>query len=223
MRTVLCQSRRGGSLLNLAVSSKKTDDFDQQDILETNQNGKAGILEGRLFQVRQALGGVTVLELAVVMVIIGILTAMLLPVYSSYVQRIEQAKCLANLRNLYAAASGYLQANGSWPQIPPSLMTTDPKQHARDWVEVLKPYGAPHAVWICPTIQRESGEPMDSFDTVENYRIDYVPTTFNDNPTSPLQFARNPWFMEKGNCHDGGNLIMFADGSTASVRDLIQQ
>lgn len=164
----------------------------------------------------------TILEIAVVFVIIGILSTMLLPVYSSYVQRVEQAKCRANLRNLYVAASGYLQANGSWPQIPSSLLISDSKKHARDWVEVLTPYGAPHTAWICPTTQRLSGTPTDSFRMPESFRIDYIPTAFNDNPASPRQFPRNPWFLERGNFHGHGNLIIFADGSTVSAGELMQ-
>ena len=41
---------------------------------------------------------------------------------------------MVNLKNLHVAASAYLQANNSWPQIPISLRTEDAKAYARQWV-----------------------------------------------------------------------------------------
>ena len=176
---------------------------------------RAGSLHGR------PSGGFTLIEVAVVMVIIGILATMLFPVISNYAARADQAKCVVNLRNLHVAASAYLQANNSWPQIPISLRTDDAKAYARQWVAALAPFGAPHAVWICPTAQREMRQPMDSLDKDENYRIDYIPVAFDDSPSSPHRWERFPWFIEKGDLHGRGNLIIFSDGSTAAYRDLV--
>lgn len=170
---------------------------------------------------KQRAGGFTLIELAVVMVIVAILATMLLPMYSHYLRRADEMKCMANLRGLYVAASGYLQANGSWPQIPSALRLSEPKVHARNWVETLKPFGAPHNVWICPSAQREMGLTSEQYDSDQHYRIDFLPMAFNDQPSTPRRWPRFPWFVEKGNFHGRGNLIIFADGSTAAFKDVV--
>lgn len=164
--------------------------------------------------------GMTILELAVVMVIIAILASMLLPLMSSFSARTEEAKCLANLRNLYVGATGYLQANGSWPQISNDLIATDPKTYAKSWVAALTPYGIPHQTWICPTVQRGLGVPVSSIDKDENYRVDYLGVSFDDQPSSPYPEVAYPWFIEMAGFHGRGNLLILSDGSTKSLMDL---
>jgi len=166
--------------------------------------------------------GFTILEVLVVVVIIAILASMLLPVYSSFTARMEEARCLANLRSLYGAASGYLQANESWPQIPAALMTDDPKGYARSWVSALAPFGAPHSTWICPTIHRSFHISMDALEKDEHYRIDFVAVPFDDNPTSPRRDPAHPWFLEKSGVHSRGNLVILANGTTLSLRDMTE-
>ena len=162
----------------------------------------------------------TILELLVVLVIISIIASMMLPVYSSYVARMEESRCIANLHNLYVAASGYLQANGSWPQIPVTLIKDDKTLYAKTWVATLQPYGASHSVWICPTIQRTMGISMDALEKDENYRIDFIAAPFNDNPMTPRLAGTHPWFVEKAGVHSRGNLLILANGSTTSLQDL---
>lgn len=166
---------------------------------------------------------VTILELAVVLTIIAILVSMLLPAYASYQSRVEEAACLANLRNLYVAASGYMVANKSWPQIPAKLAIDEPKTYAKSWVQVLAPYGASHSVWICPTLQRTLHLSMEAVEKDENYRIDFFATPFDDNESTPLRKPRHPWFVEKAGFHGRGNLLILADGTTTSLRDLVEQ
>jgi prepilin-type N-terminal cleavage/methylation domain-containing protein len=162
----------------------------------------------------------TVLELMVVIVIIAILASMLLPLLSSFTARADEARCIANLKNLYVAASGFLQANSTWPQIPVKLLTDDPPTYAKSWVSALKPYGAPHSSWICPTLQRSFGKPMDSIDEDANYRVDFIAAPFSDNPAAPWQDANHPWFIEKAGVHPRGNLLILTNGTTTSLVDL---
>lgn len=164
----------------------------------------------------------TILEVLVVVVIIAIIASMLLPVYSSFVARMEESRCLANLRNLYVAASGYLQANESWPQIPVTLMTDEPKTYARSWVAALAPFGAPHSTWICPSLQHLSGISMEALEKDEHYRIDFFATPFDDNPVSPRQAPTHPWFIEKAGLHSRGNLLILANGNTLSLKDVTE-
>jgi len=55
----------------------------------------AGIFEARTAR------GFTLLEVFVVVVIIAILAALLLPVFSKMRARAQRVQCMANLRNLY--------------------------------------------------------------------------------------------------------------------------
>lgn len=162
----------------------------------------------------------TVLELAVVLVIIAILASILLPMTAGMRARAQEATCIANLKNLYVGASGYLQANGSWPQIPNALIKDDPKEYAKKWVSVLSPYGIAHATWICPTIQRARGESMSSIEDDATYRVDYAAMAFDDRPTSPYPNNPFPWFVEMSGFHGRGNLFILSDGSTTSLADM---
>jgi prepilin-type N-terminal cleavage/methylation domain-containing protein len=162
----------------------------------------------------------TLMEVLVVMVIIAILASMLLPVVSSFNSRAEEARCLANLRNLYVGASGYMQANGSWPQISNELIQSDPKEYAKKWVAALTPHGIPHVTWLCPTIQRGLSLPLSEIEKDENYRVDYVGVSFDDKPNSPYPEDPYPWFVEKAGFHGRGNLLVLSNGSTTSLKDL---
>ena len=54
-----------------------------------------------------------------------------------------------------------------------------------------------------------------------NARLDYFPMSFDDKPTTPHQWPRQPWFVETANVHGHGNLIIFTDGSAGQTDDLI--
>jgi type II secretory pathway pseudopilin PulG len=161
----------------------------------------------------------TILELAVVMVILAILASILLPAYGALMSRTEETRCLANLKSLYVAASGYLQANNTWPQIPGTLINSDPTTYATSWVNALQPYGAPHISWICPTLQKKFSYTIDQIDLPANYRIDYSPTIFNSNPMTPRLADGHPWFIEKFGSHSRGNLMILANGTSAALSD----
>jgi prepilin-type N-terminal cleavage/methylation domain-containing protein len=173
---------------------------------------------GNISPGREENGGFTLLEILVVIVIIAILASMLLPVYAAFLSRMEETRCLANLRTLYLAGSGYLQANESWPQIDNKLITEDPKTYARLWVTALKPFGAPHSSWICPTLQKTFAFPMEAIDKDENYRIDFIGAGFDTNPLTPRISETFPWF--KAGVHRRGNLVILANGTTTSLQDL---
>jgi hypothetical protein len=55
----------------------------------------------------------------------------------------------------------------------------------------------------------------------ENTRIDYIPMPFDDKPTTPHQWPRQPWFVEAGDVHGHGNLIIFTDGSIGDLSSAI--
>ncbi len=158
------------------------------------------------------------LELATVVVIILILTLLLLPAISSMRARAQRAQCMANLRSLYTAAELFVQQNGSWPQIAVADDESDSSDqaYATAWIAALAPFGPTQKTWICPTIQGLLQNP--DLSKPENVRVDYVATTFDDKPTTPHQWPRQPWFAEVGDVHGNGNLIIFTDGSISDLK-----
>ncbi len=161
----------------------------------------------------------TLLELLIVIVIIAILGTMLLPVYAGMRTRAQRVQCVANLHNLYLAAEVYLQRNGSWPQIKPSTSETGAEDFANAWIDALAPFGPTRQTWICPAAQEILQNP--DYLQAQNARIDYFPMSFDDKPTTPHQWPRQPWFIETANVHGNGNLIIFTDGSVGESGDLI--
>ncbi|MEO7723094.1 MAG: hypothetical protein ABIU29_00165 [Chthoniobacterales bacterium] len=71
---------------------------------------------------------------------------------------------------------------------------------------------------ICPTIQELLHNP--DYHNRAKARLDYVFTGFDDKPTSPHQWSRQPWFIETGDVHGNGNLIVFTDGSIVETNDV---
>ena len=125
---------------------------------------------------------------------------------------------MANLRSLYVATDVYIQRNGHWPQIYLKNYGTG-EDFANAWIAALEPFGVTRKTWICPAIQSLLHNP----DYLEpaHARIDYVSTGFDDKPTSPHQWPRQPWFIETGDVHGNGNLIIFTDGSIAESKDVV--
>ena len=166
--------------------------------------------------------GFTLLEVSVVVIIIAILAALAVPVVSKLRARADRVKCSANLRNLAIAANQYVQQHNAWPQIaPPGGGGGTEEEVAEKWIKALEPFGATRATWICPTIQNLLQNP--DYSTPENARIDYLATPFDDKPTSPHEWPRQPWFIEAGDVHGNGNLIIFTDGSIGDMETAIKE
>jgi len=163
--------------------------------------------------------GVTLLEVFVALTVVAILVALVFTAVSSMPGRAKRVQCTANLRNLYIAAEEYVQQNGSWPQINTSDSDTEEQEYAAAWIAALKPFGPTEKTWICPTIQQLLRNP--DYTKPENIRVDYVATAFDDKPTSPHEWARQPWFIETGNVHGNGNLIIFTDGSINDLNTIV--
>jgi prepilin-type N-terminal cleavage/methylation domain-containing protein len=159
--------------------------------------------------------GFTILEVFVVAVIIAILAALLLPVFSKMRARAQRMQCTANLKSLYVAAESYVQQYGSWPQISVSDSDSAEEDYANAWIAALAPFGPTQKTWICPTIQELLQNP--DLSKPENVRVDYFATSFDDKPTTPHQWPKQPWFGETGDVHGNGNLIIFTDGSVSDL------
>jgi prepilin-type N-terminal cleavage/methylation domain-containing protein len=164
--------------------------------------------------------GFTLLELVIVIAIVAILAILAVPLFSNLRARAQRVQCMANLKNLAVGANLYLQQNGVWPQIPPTPGGEAPEIFANAWITALEPFSIPRKTWICPTMQAALENP--DYSTPENARVDYFATPFDDKPTSPHEWPRQPWFVETGSVHGNGNLIIFTDGSISDVNTVVQ-
>lgn len=156
-------------------------------------------------------------------VVIVILITLLLPAVEGLRGKAERAGCNNNLRGLYAAANAYMQDKQRWPQIP--ISTVREPSFALAWIKEFEPYGIARKNWVCPSIQRQMKSP-DLYDD-EIARVDYTGTPFDDKPRSPFRWPTHPWFIERGDVHGSGNLVLFTNGSIRSLaeirRDTVRQ
>jgi prepilin-type N-terminal cleavage/methylation domain-containing protein len=164
--------------------------------------------------------GFTLLEILIVVGIIAILAGLMIPVISTMRARAQRVQCTSNLRNLYIAANLYVQQNGNWPQIQiAGDSDTAQQDYAKAWVAALAPFGPTQRSWICPTIQDLLHNP--DYSQPDSVRVDYYAMPFDDKPTTPYQWPRQPWFVERGDVHGNGNLIIFTDGSISDLKTIV--
>jgi prepilin-type N-terminal cleavage/methylation domain-containing protein len=164
----------------------------------------------------------TLLELLVVLCIVAILVAISFPLSSQLRSRAQRVQCSANLRSLYIATELFVQQNDSWPQIGESDDEDDASaDFGNGWIAALKEFGVTEKTWICPTVQNLLSNP--DLSKPENARVDYVATPFDDKPTTPHEWPRQPWFAEVGNVHRHGNLIIFTDGSISDLDTIVKK
>lgn len=160
----------------------------------------------------------TLLELLIVLGIVAILVTLSFPVITIFRARAQRVQCTENLRSLYLGAEQFLQQNGSWPQIPRTAATAS-EEYAKAWINALAPFGPNAKTWICPTIQGLLENP--DYLSAGSERIDYMPMPFDDKPSTPHEWPRQPWFVERGDVHGNGNLVIFTDGSVSDLSTIL--
>ncbi len=140
--------------------------------------------------------------------VIGILTVMLIPAYSSVRARAQRVSCISNLKSLYVAANAYTQDRQGWPQIPTKDLQNP--SYANGWIEALKPYGISSENWFCPTVRDLLRE------NVATPRIDYFAMPFGSAVTEPYRYPTHPWFVERADVHGEGQMLILANGEIYS-------
>ena len=149
----------------------------------------------------------TLLEMLAAVSIVLILVAMVYPALEKITPRAEMVVCMNNLRNLRTAFAGY--ATEGWPQIPKEIALGS-NEEQRWWLDFTKKnLGLSEKNWHCPTItrlfrsSREADRPL----------IHYLPTPFSAQPNTANKNAQMPWFIEIGNAHGSGNLLVRQNGT----------
>lgn len=156
---------------------------------------------------RNRLRAFTLLELLAVVGILAALAALSVPMFETIRPRVERVVCINNLKNLRIAFGDY--AVTGWPQVP-EKMRLGSREEQRWWLEkTQKDLGLGRRAWECPTIRRMfAKEP-------ENQRplIHYLPTPFSGEPGKANQSSVMPWFIEIGDAHGEGNLLIRQNGT----------
>jgi prepilin-type N-terminal cleavage/methylation domain-containing protein len=160
--------------------------------------------------------GLSLVELLVVLMIIGILAALLIPNISAIQVKAEGAVCNARLRNLWTAFSSQLNDGNGWPQLPPNIKVGSTEEQQWWLTTTSNSMGLTKRDWNCPTLARASGRDTNS---QQSYLISYLPTLFDARPMTPSKWPRIPWFTEAVGMHGKGNLSVRADGSVCPVQD----
>jgi prepilin-type N-terminal cleavage/methylation domain-containing protein len=159
----------------------------------------------------------TLLELITVILIVGILAAMAAGIFSDARSRAEKAGCVSNLKNLYVGTAAYVQDQGHWPQVDPAQLQTADIEYAKAWMAALEKYGLKQPNWLCPSNQRLLNNP--DMTNPKNIRIDYLATPFDEETMTPYKWPLQPWFIERGAVHPGGNLIIFTNGQISTLTE----
>ncbi len=160
---------------------------------------------------RRKTAGLSLLELLVTILIIGILIGVVAAVSSKFIKRAEKVKCISHMRTLHTAFLAYMQDKGHWPQMPKDQEWTE-SGFFKFWIISLEPYGVAQDTWLCPSDKLFMGYKKMEKKRKTEYFGSYAPTPFDDAPGTPLRWNQ-PWLMERGNLHGNGAHILMPDGS----------
>jgi hypothetical protein len=167
-------------------------------VAATSHPPRAGLLR---------IGAFTILELLAVVGILAALAALSVPLFETIRPRVERVVCMNNLKNLRIAFSDY--AVSGWPQVP-ERMRLGSMEEQRWWLEkTQKDLGLSRRAWECPTIRRMFAKEPER----ERPLIHYLPTPFSGEPGKANQSPSMPWFIEIGDAHGEGNLLIRQNGT----------
>lgn len=154
--------------------------------------------------------GFTLTELLVVILIIAVLAAISIPVFSSMRARAHDSGCAGNLRQLGAAAMLYVADNGAG-ELPPSLQSG-----GVGWKIVLADYIGTTGtgenrrtdVWFCPASAiRKSGKRDLTEESTYSANARVLADSRNTAPSNSKGLTR------MANVREPSRVVMFMDGS----------
>ena len=149
----------------------------------------------------------TLLETLAVVAILAVLMTLTFPAIEKIRPMAERVVCMNNLRNLRAAFGGY--ASEGWPQIPTGIALGSMAEQ-RWWLEQTeKDLGLSKSTWQCLTIRRQFAKEPEK----DRPLIHYLPTPFSKEPYRANKSPQMPWFIEIGDAHGQGNLLVRQNGT----------
>lgn len=151
---------------------------------------------------------VTLLELLVTIAIISLILALAYASYEQFLERARKARCIGNLRALYAALSHHVEDRGMWPQMDPEK-SYDDEAFFEFWITATEPYGVDQETWVCPS-DRQLERRLNEGNI--RYFGSYVPTQFDHFPSTPFRWSQ-PWALERGLFHGRSSHMLMPDGS----------
>lgn len=150
--------------------------------------------------------GFTLLELLAVIAIFAVLVSLSFPLYESIRPRVERVVCINNLKNLRVAFGDY--AISGWPQVPQGIELGSIEEQ-RWWLKKSQmDLGLTERSWQCPTIRRMFANEPEKDQPI----LHYLPTPFSGQPNKANQWPSMPWFIEIGNAHGQGNMVVRQNG-----------
>ena len=159
----------------------------------------------------------TILEVLVTVALVGLLITLVVPISDKFKKRAEKAACMTQMRVLHSALSGHITDIGTWPQIPNDANEWRETEFYRFWITSLEPYGASRDTWLCPSDKLLLQMKKEVVSDKNRYFGTYVPTPFDEMPSSPYRWMQ-PWLVERGDFHGEGGHILMPDGSVSSSR-----
>ena len=149
----------------------------------------------------------TILEILSIVAILGALLVLSFPALEKVRPAAERAICMNNLKSLWVAFSDY--STDGWPQLPKEIKLGSLAEH-RWWLEKTeKDLGLSKSSWQCPTIRRQFAKEPEK----NRPLIHYLPTPFSKEPNRANKSPLMPWFIEIGDAHGQGNLLVRQNGT----------
>lgn len=170
----------------------------------------------------QGCGAFTLLELMATISITSILIVIGVSYYRANLSKFEEPACISNLRGLRGAFGAWLTDHENvWPQLPEDSSVDSGSigtalEH-EFWLKMFEPYGMTQKNWTCPTFRRLVKLKQTH---LNNARIHYLPTLFDEVPGRANRSPGTPWLMEIADGHGRGNLLIYMDGSVRSFKDV---
>jgi prepilin-type N-terminal cleavage/methylation domain-containing protein len=185
----------------------------------------SGLFSFSLARRLRATAGFTLLELMAAIIVVSVLLVTAAGYYRANLSKFEEPACISNLRGLHGAFSSWLTDHENvWPQLPADASVDSGSigtvlEH-EFWIKTFEPYGLTQKNWTCPTFRRLVKLKQTN---LNNARIHYLPTLFDEVPGRAYRSPGTPWLMEIADGHGRGNLLIFMDGSVRPFKDLFSE
>ena len=180
--------------------------------------------------------GFTLIELLIMIGVIGLLAAILLPVFLTARERARATTCASNLRQLHLAFSQYAADNNSF--VPPDVATGSPngyaglsfkgrivwwKDQTKQCIESVNPYAHSLKIWYCPSDPRADGGVLLSSYGFNGFRFgtsaqDIIAYSMSGNPGPPgaVLLTEGGWGRKAASSgsysHRGQYNVVYYDG-----------